>query len=352
MKKGLLALFLLSALVGNAAKDSTKKKVRVFPVPTIGFTPETRWYFGGVSLFTLNLFDDSTTRMSTADVEINYSLNKQLIVEGNWFFNTKDNKHIVFGENSYLRFPELFWGFGNESSNDDETLYEANRLELYNGFLWSLGHSWFLGPVSRQQYLFGLEHDVEVEFGQKPEGWSSGLGVALLHDSRTQVLNPAPGSRYFLLENITSVGIFGSNSTFHTLKIDYRGYWSLFKKHTLAAQVFGLSNFGTPPFRMQALLGSSSHMRGYYTGRYRDLHYLTAQAEGRFKIYRGIGAAVFVGMGDVAGPNSSLTISNLKPSLGGGLRFRVDKEQGTNLRIDYAIGRENSGFYFSFGESF
>lgn len=44
---------------------------------------------------------------------------------------------------------------------------------------------------------------------------------------------------------------------------------------------------------------------------------------------------------------------SFKPNAGVGLRFLVDKSEGTNLRIDYAIGAHNqSGFYISFGESF
>jgi len=44
---------------------------------------------------------------------------------------------------------------------------------------------------------------------------------------------------------------------------------------------------------------------------------------------------------------------NVKPNAGIGLRFLVDKNENTNLRLDYAIGKNNqSGFYISFGESF
>jgi hypothetical protein len=44
---------------------------------------------------------------------------------------------------------------------------------------------------------------------------------------------------------------------------------------------------------------------------------------------------------------------SLKPNAGIGLRFLVDKNEDTHLRIDYAIGVERqSGLYISFGESF
>jgi hypothetical protein len=50
---------------------------------------------------------------------------------------------------------------------------------------------------------------------------------------------------------------------------------------------------------------------------------------------------------------NSIENESFKPNAGVGLRFLVDKNEGTNLRFDYAVGAGNqSGFYISFGESF
>jgi hypothetical protein len=90
-------------------------------------------------------------------------------------------------------------------------------------------------------------------------------------------------------------------------------------------------------------------MPGYYTGQYCDNHLL---AEWRLPIYWIFGATVFLGAGDVFHSVSNLSVSNLKPSYGLGLRIRVDKENNVNLRFDYALGKNISGFYVAFGEAF
>ncbi len=64
------------------------------------------------------------------------------------------------------------------------------------------------------------------------------------------------------------------------------------------------------------------------------------------------GTTVFLGAGDVFHYVSDLSVSNIKPSYGFGLRIRVDKENNVNLRFDYALGKNSSGFYVAFGEAF
>ena len=93
-------------------------------------------------------------------------------------------------------------------------------------------------------------------------------------------------------------------------------------------------------------------MRGYYEGRYRDRQYLAGQAEYRFPLWWRIGGAAFAGMGDVAPDLGSFTFSSLKPSYGLGLRFMINKEEKVNIRLDYAWGKETSGFYLEITEAF
>jgi hypothetical protein len=48
-----------------------------------------------------------------------------------------------------------------------------------------------------------------------------------------------------------------------------------------------------------------------------------------------------------------MKLNNSKYNYGGGIRFLMDKEEHTNLRLDYAVGQDgNKGFYVVFGESF
>jgi len=42
----------------------------------------------------------------------------------------------------------------------------------------------------------------------------------------------------------------------------------------------------------------------------------------------------------------------VKWSAGAGFRFNINKDDPTNIRIDYGVGRGTSGFYIQFGEAF
>jgi len=44
---------------------------------------------------------------------------------------------------------------------------------------------------------------------------------------------------------------------------------------------------------------------------------------------------------------------NIKPSIGGGIRYKFNKNQDTLLRLDIGVGIDgNSGFYFGINEAF
>jgi hypothetical protein len=68
----------------------------------------------------------------------------------------------------------------------------------------------------------------------------------------------------------------------------------------------------------------------------------------RGDMYGPFGFVVWTGTGSVAEKMDGFT--NWLPNAGVGLRFEVVKRM--NLRIDYGIGENSQGFYFSFNEAF
>lgn len=109
---------------------------------------------------------------------------------------------------------------------------------------------------------------------------------------------------------------------------------------------------GDLPFQEYALLGGREIMRGYYEGRFRDANAAQLQAELRQHIHGRFGMAVFLAAGEVWGKNSNFTLDNPKIAGGLGLRFNLNPDDTTNIRIDYGIGRHDSGLYVTIGEAF
>jgi hypothetical protein len=343
-------------------KDTTKeektKRVGILPVPAFGFSPETDWYFGVVSLFTLNLFpEDTLSRTSTAKIQVNYTLNKQLVTEMGWTILFREERFVLQGDNSYQKFPENFWGIGAHTPDENEELYESNRLELDNTFLHQFKPHWYAGPSMRFQYITGIETVQNGNFDTldvpgRNGGISSGLGAKLLFDTRENLFTPSAGNTYLELSSLYFGPTFVSDYTFTTFRLDARKYLKTFDGHVLALQTFQQYTLNDPPFRMMPLMGSDSHMRGYYRGRYRDKVYVSGQAEYRLPVWRKWGLALFGGVGEVASEVGELNWGALRHSYGGGIRFLIDKEENVNLRLDFAVAGGSTGFYISFGESF
>ncbi len=57
-------------------------------------------------------------------------------------------------------------------------------------------------------------------------------------------------------------------------------------------------------------------------------------------------------MGEVADLPGGF-LDDIKPSVGGGIRFKLVKDQNTVLRLDIGVGKDDSsGFYFGVNEAF
>ena len=107
---------------------------------------------------------------------------------------------------------------------------------------------------------------------------------------------------------------------------------------------------GEPTFRHMSEFGGELVMRGYYTGRYRDMSMMVLQTELRMKIWKFLGAVVFASVADVAEKIGELSLGNLKYTVGVGLRILVVPKEGTNIRLDYGFGKNTSGFYIMANE--
>jgi hypothetical protein len=341
----------------NQAKDSSKlRRLTVLPVPTLGSAPETGFYFGAVALFNFKLFDDTLTRNSNAKLEFSYTLKRQIITRMEWLVTGKRNGWIWLGNNAFLKFPENIWSVGSRATAEEQ--YEANRIEMLNGYYYKVHDKWYAGPVQRLQRLYNIStKEGGLLFNKllpgSEGGLSSGLGAGLFYDSRFNLLNAEAGAAFLSLRYLHFGKMWGSNYTFNTVEVDARHYIKGLKEmHIWALQTIGIFNAGHVPFRMMGLLGSDAIMRGYYQGRYRDKVYVATQQEYRMPVWRWLGVTAFTAVGQVAPDISSLSTKYLKGAAGIGLRIKVDKQENTNMRFDYAIGTAGGGFYVSFGEAF
>lgn len=345
-----LGLIFIASPVKPAVKNK-KKRISVLPVPTIGYSPETKTYIGAVTLFTIKSLNDTTTRTSNADIEINYTWNKQLIFESGWnYFFPKEN-WFTKGIIHYSKYPDLYYGIGAKTSENNKTNFQSNRLALNLDVFRKLKNNIFLGLGFVHKRYYDIKYlGNGIKYPELINSKTSGLKIIFLNDNRDNILSPSTGS-FFEFNNS-----FNSGSDFYFItKADYRKYFNFGSqgKNVVACRFFHSSIIGEPPFYDYAIIGGDGFARGYYLGRFRDKNFTTTQVEFRSKIFWRVGMAVFGGISAVYNNISSFSYECLKPNAGLGLRFLIDKKENTNLRIDYALGSGGqNGFYISFGESF
>ncbi|MCP4903109.1 MAG: BamA/TamA family outer membrane protein, partial [bacterium] len=179
----------------------------------------------------------------------------------------------------------------------------------------------------------------------------AGLGFLVEYDSRDNRFNPHKGQ---LLDGSWSISneALGSDFGFEATHVDYNVYHELRPASVIAARGTLCMTPGDAPFYALCKLGQGGDLRGYIAGRYRDETMVTLQAEYRWNFYKKLGLVAFAGIGQVGESLSDYNTSNILPSAGLGLRFKLSKTTGLNLSIDYAVGDDSDAWYFYVGESF
>ena len=330
--------------LASGSDSLQKSKLSVLPLPTFGYTPETRVYAGAVAQFSFKMGSSLTTRSSAIKMEFQYTQNMQVIAELSGTLFTPDEKTLINFVLHRSKFPEYYWGIGDRTPESYKTLLNNNRSWIDLSVLFRIRQKWFAGPLFRNQSrVITLPTNIDPF---SLNGYQR--GGQLLHDSRNSILNPRAGQYFDLQLSLYKSGVRG----FRILS-EYRRYIHIGKIGILATRAaFSWLNANANYFDL-ALLGGDRWLRGYYAGRFRDRGLYVLNAEFRQPIYRRWGFALGMGAGSVFQQPKQVLSNQVKPALNVGIRFLADRKEKINLRIDYAAGIQGQrGFYFAFGEAF
>lgn len=346
-----IALFISYHQVAVAQDTVQNKRIKVLPVPTFGYTPETSTYIGAVALFTIDFYQDGLTRTSNTKIEFSYTWNRQLILETQWNYFFREEKWFTRGDIHFSKYPDLYYGIGAKTPDENELKFESNRVITDMDMLRRIKKDVFAGVGLRYLNYSNLSfYDSINPFPELRNSSNFGIKLIYLKDSRNNILNPSKG-RYLELLNTHN---FGSDY-YSLVGFDFRRYYEMKynNEHVLAARFYTTFILGTPAFYDYSLIGGDKYVRGYFYGRYRDQNFSTLQLEYRCHLFWRIGLAGFGGISMIYNSIGDIDENTFKPNGGIGLRILVDKSENTNLRIDYAVGANGqNGIYFTFGESF
>jgi len=337
-------------------EKSREKKFGYIILPVLFYTPETKMAAGVGTLFYFRPSTDPKSRPSDIRTIIIYTQRKQFIFETNPDFYLKKEAYHLTINAGFSKFPDKFFGVGNQTSKEMEEDYTSQitrfnitfqkkvRSRMYAGLKYRFEHNKIVA-VEKEGLL------AKKELLGTKGGTTSGIGLQLSWDSRNTVYYPTSGS----LDKFSLTlfeGFLGSDYTFTEFSLDLRKYISLFSSHVLALQAYCSLISGDPPFQMMSLFGGQEKMRGYYQGRYRDKQMMAFQMEYRLPAFWRFGLVAFAGWGDVVDKISHFALRNFKYSLGWGIRFALNREERINLRLDFGYGKGSSAVYFTASEAF
>ena len=326
----------------------------VVPLPVVFYSPETR-LGGGVAL--LHAYRSSAEgRPIASSASLMYTQNRQIAAGVGTDAYLSGGRNHVTASVGYSKFPTVFYGIGNATAQSDSESYTPRTFAVDASWERRVARGIYVGVGGD----FATGSMVEVEPGGalasgaipgSDMGRVAGLGAAVTYDTRDNILAAASGA-YAKLSARRYAPVFGSEFDFTAVQLDLRRFRTLAEGHVVAAQASWGGTSGDVPFARMPQLGGQNLLRGYYQGRYRDRHYVAAQAEYRTPTWRRLGLAAFGGAGEVAPRLADLSLDGIHAAAGAGLRVLLNRQERLALRLDYGAGARSSGFYVTVGESF
>ncbi len=252
--------------------------------------------------------------------------------------------------------PTYYWGTGyNAGKNDsNKEKYYSQEFDIRPRLLYRVTDATYMGLGWNFSSLNARHPDMGAKryFDQSVGGRSvisSGVSAYFSYDTRDFLPNARHGKAFEIIYTYFSPTL-GSDHRFHTTQFQFSIYHPLSAKTVLAFDNYARFSSGDVPWNQLSRLGNGQRMRGYYEGRYRDNNIFTSQLELRHKLDWRHGIVGWIGTGTLGDSPSLWKAKHWLPSVGVGYRFEFKPRM--NIRLDFGVGQDSTGFYFQVGEAF
>lgn len=273
-------------------------------------------------------------------------------LKGNNFF-PKERFRLDYRLYIYT-FPTNFWGMGYENgdNDDNETSYRRLRFDAMARFLFRIAPKTYIGPIVNFQFVKANsieDKGLHLFQGQDLLIRSLTTGFSFTYDTRDFILNASRGW-FIQLDQTFTPRFLGNEYCFSSTDLTVSSYRNVWKGGILAGEWHSKFIYGNPAWCLMSEVGSTSRMRGYFEGRYRDKNIMEFQLELRQHLWKRNGIAVWAGMAQVFPEVDALRWKRILPNAGIGYRWEFKNR--VNVRIDYGFTKNGGGFMFNINEAF
>ena len=330
----------------------SQKKFRMSLIGGPHYSSDTKFGIGivGSGFYKVNGCD-STMQPSNVTIYGDVSTSKFVMVglRGNTLF-PGDKMRLNYNLSFYYQ-PTYVWGIGFDKCDVDSNKTKMNyrQVSLNVEYLVRLTKGFYAGACIRWKYVSARDFTrMDLVEDQDLTVRNYGIGFTLQYDTRDLITNAYSGI-YLHLSQIFHPKWLWNKYSFSTTELNACYYHKVWKGGIVAGQYYTKFNFGSPAWATMSQFGDEGTMRGYYNGRYRDKHIMTAQVELRQHVWRRNGIAVWVGAGSVFHDSSSF--KHWLPNYGIGYRWEYKNRM--NVRLDFGLGKSGqNGFIFNINEAF
>lgn len=347
MKKLVTAMLFSFCFVILTGKESDKQG-KLFIIPIAGYENETNVMLGGLVYYTYRPLHRPFSLPPDAHyVNGLVSFNKQVQLLYRSKFYVSEERYYISPQIDYELWPTKFFGFGNNTREEDAEKYTNKRISYRLGVNRTIKENFSAGlQIERDNYNIDVTEDDGL-LGKKDIAGSeryglNSIGLSLIYDTRDVALYPEEGSLYELRVK-QAFEIAGGNYTFTQYELDLRNYFSINEQNVFAFQFYSSHIDNKAPFQKLNDLGD--FMRGYEAKRFIDKSMVMLRGEYRFfpwqrTILSRLGGVVFAETGQVANHLSDIRFSETKLSYGTGLRIALVPSEKINLRVDFGLGKK------------
>lgn len=342
----------------NAADEKREKRGTLIPIPIPIVSPT---FGGGMVLglgyvFKLKMGDMVSPPSAIGGAFAFTSSGTRAGVVGGrlYFAQNKYQTTFVFGKGRAIY---DFYGPGVRPGQPAVSVeLRQSGTVLFAEFMRNVGKRIFIGP--RYQYR---KISTRLNEAARPGGFeippidlvstTSALGFQVQRDLRDNSFYPTKGSLWSFTGDFFAKAL-GSNRDYQVYKAAYNGYRKIGKGQVLAYRGSVCAVSDRTPFFDLCYFGSSSDLRGYTTGEFQNRRMFAAQAEYRKELPYRLGLVAFAGFGGVARTWGDFQLDDLLPAAGAGIRFKLDKKNHINYRVDFGFGRSGYTVSMSVTEAF
>lgn len=348
-------------LFNKTNRDTVDNPFDYMVLPILSYNPETSLRYGVISTLVVNnTSSDKYVRPSSIAMAVMHTLKKQLFLQAKSeiFFKNGIN---FFIRTKYLYYPTEFYGIGNNTQQSDTETYTSRHFIFQGQLTRNLNNS-HLFPGITIDVLHNKPLEDLAPAGKLQSGKYNGVEGAFLigfgpyfrFDTRDNIFFPGKG-KYLETKFLYYPDALGNDYTYTSLFIDARRYFSIVnRKNIIAFQASGHFNSNqAQPFYKLNSIGRHDKLRGILEERYIDKKAVYLQAEYRRFLFWRFSGTAFIGTGKVSEQLSSINFIDLKAVFGGGIRYKVFRNNDLHIRSDIGIcTNKKIAFYIQIGEAF